>query len=883
MRKTLKRFLARFGSYCTKMRDEERLKQEIEEHLALQTDENLRAGLSAGEARRQAVLKFGAVEAIKEEYRDTRRLALLETSFQNVRYGFRQLRKKPALTATVLLTLALGIGANTAIFTVDYASLLAPLPYPDAGQLVMVWSRIRGGRNAISTADFLDWKRENAAFQDLEAQTEGSFNIATRDQPENMEGRITTPGLYRMLGYPFLLGRDFLPEEGQPGNDHVIILTHKFWQRLGSNPHVLGTAIRINGEPYAVVGVFAPGLTDRGQGEFSVPLAFRPEQLNRNTHWLDVMGRLKHGVTIKQAQADMNGIAARLAGIYPATNKGWGASVEPLKNDFIPADRIMTLWLLLGAVGFVLLIACVNVANLLLARSLVLQKEMAIRSALGAKSGTIFGQRLTESLLLAIAGGALGIGCGYAMLQGLIAVTPPDTLPSEADLRLNLPILLFTLAATTLAGFLFGCAPAWYASRVDAAEALKEGGRSGTADGAHRLRRLLVILEFALALPLLAGAGFAIHSFSNLMDVDLGVRTDHTLTFFLAAPDSRPSTPEWTIAYYRKILAGIAAVPGVSHVSVETRIPLLSSFFNPYFSITGEPGYADPSLRPWVGFRAITPECFATFGIRVIKGRAFNDQDNFSSLKVAMVNQNFADRFLKGKDPLAMRVSVPQLIPAPPRVGAPVEWQIVGVFHNVRSWGFREDNPEMYVPFWQAPWPSAGVGVRMAGNPMAALSSVASAVHAVDPEIALANPRTMVQVRDDFLASDRFTMILFLSFAAIALILAGVGIYGVMAFSVAQRSHEIALRMALGATGNRVLGLVLGEGALLACVGSSLGLIGAYFVGRMMQGALFGVGALDFSAFVVVGLVLLATALLACYLPGRRAASVEPMQTLRRE
>ncbi|MBV9762356.1 MAG: ABC transporter permease [Acidobacteriaceae bacterium] len=805
----------------------------------------------------------------------------METLFHNTRYGFRQLRKKPGLTATVLVTLALGIGANTAIFTVDYATLLAPLPYPDAGQLVMVWSTIRGGRNAVSTADFLDWKRESRVFQDLNAQTESSFNIATRAQPENVEGRVTTPGLYRMLGYPFFLGRDFLPEEGQPLNDHVVILTHKFWQRLGSNPHVLGATLRINSEPYTVVGVFAPGLTDRGQGEFSVPLAFRREQLNRDTRWLDVMGRLKPGVGIKQAQSDMYGVTKRLAGSYPTTNKGWGVSVEPLKNDFIPASRITTLWLLLGAIAFVLLIACVNVANLLLARSLVLQREMAIRSALGAKSGTIFGQRLTESLLLSLAGGALGVGCGYAMLQGLIAVTPPNTLPSEADLRLNWPVLLFTIAATTLAGLLSGCAPAWYASRVDAADALKEGGRSGA--GPHRLRRLLVVMEFALALPLLAGAGLAIHSFWNLMNVDLGVRTDHTLTFFLDAPDARPSTPPSTTAYYRKMLDGIAAVPGVSHVSVETGTPLLGTGFHPHFFIVGEPGYLDPSLRPWVGVRAITPGYFATFGIRLIEGRAFTDRDTFTSTKVAIVNQYFADRFLRGKNPLQMRVSIPQLLAGPVRVGEPVQWQIVGVFHNVRSRGLREDDAEICIPFWQAPWPSAGVGVRMSGNPMAALDSIARAVHAVDPEVAVANPRTMAQVRDDVLASDRFNMILFLSFAAIGLVLAGVGIYGVMAFSVAQRSHEIAMRMALGATRNRVLKLVLEEGARLACCGSGLGLIGAYLVGRAMQSTLFGVGSLDYSALTIVGLILLATALVACYLPGRRAASLEPMQALRRE
>ena len=881
--KALRRFFTRLVTSTIGRRDDARLRDEVEEHLALQTAENLRAGLAPVEARRQAVLKFGAVEAIKEEYRDQRSLPILERLLQNLRYALRQLSNNPGVTLTVLLTLALGIGANTAIFTVDYATLLAPLPYPQADQLVMVWSRLRGHRNSISAGDFIDWKRQNSVFQDLNAQTGGSFNVATREQPENMQGRITSPGLYRMLGYPFLFGRDFLPEEGQPGKNHVVILTHKLWERLGSDPHVLGTSMRIDGEPYTIVGVFAPGLTDRGQGEFAVPLVFRPEQLNRDTHWLTAMGRLKPGVTIKQAQADMEAVTARVAGTYPKTNKGWSASVEALKNDFIPSERIVTLWLLLGAVAFVLLIACVNVANLLLARSMTRQKEMAVRAALGAKSATIFAQLLTESLLLAFAGGTLGIGCGYAMLRALVAVTPPDTLPSEADLSLNFPILFFTLAATTLAGLLFGCAPAWYGSRVDPAEALKEGGRSGTGAGRHRLRRSLVILEFALTLPLLAGAGLAIHSFWNLMRVDLGVRTDHALTFFLPAPDSRPNNPERIAAYYRRILAGISSVPGVSNVSAETGTPLEGAGFSMYFSIAGQPTYTDPSQRPGAGFQMITPGYLRTFGIRLVKGRAFTDKDNGARVRVALVNQDFVDHFLKGADPLQQRVLVPQLIPSPRRMGPPVEWQIVGVFHNVRSRGFRQDNPEIYVPFWQAPWPSAAIGVRTAGDPAAMMRSVAAAVHAVDPQIALGNPRTMQQVRDDVLASDRFTVILFVSFAAIALLLACVGIYGVMAFSVAQRSHEIALRIALGASRHRVLALVLGESALLAGAGLCLGLIGAYFVGRTMQGALFGVGAMDPSAFAAVGLILLSAAVLACYLPGRRAASLEPMQALRRE
>ncbi len=881
--RALRRFFTRLVAWTAERRDEERLREEVEGHLALQTAENLRAGLSPSEARRQAVLKFGAVGAIKEDYRDQQGLPVLERLLQNVQYGLRQFRKNPGLTVTVLLTLALGIGANTAIFTVDYATLLAPLPYPEAGQLVIVWSKIRDHRNSISAADFLEWKRQSNAFQDLNAQTEGVFNVATREQPENMDGRITTPGLYRMLGYPFFLGRDFLPEEGQPGNDHEVILTHKLWQRLGSDPHILGTAMHINGERYTIVGVFAPGLTDRGQGEFAIPLAFKPQQLNHDTHWLIAMGRLKAGFTIKQAQADMDGVTRRLAAAYPASNKGWGASVEPFKNDFIPSDRIMTLWLLLGAVAFVLLIACANVANLLLARSMSRQKEMALRSALGAKSATIFTQLFTESLLLAIAGGALGIGVGYAMLQGLIAVTPPNTLPSEADLSLNFPILLFALAATSIAGVLFGCAPAWYASHVDPAEALKEGGRSGSGPGSNRLRRSLVILEFALTLTLLAGAGLAIHSFWNLTRVDLGVRTDHTLTFVLAVPDSRTINPERIVAYYRRILASVAGVPGVSQVSAETGVPLEGAGFSEFFSLAGQPAYTDPSQRPGTGFQMITPGYFQTFGIKLVEGRAFTDRDNASSVKVAVVNQEFVDHFLKGMDPLKQRVIVRPLISGIIQRGAPVEWQIVGVFHNVRSRGLRADNPEMDVPFWQIPWPLAGIGVRTAGDPASMMRSIAAAVHAVDPQIALADPRTMQQVRNDVLADDRFTLILFITFAAIALLLAAVGIYGVMAFSVAQRSHEIALRMALGATRHRVLKLVVGEGAVLAGVGLLLGLIGACFVGRTMQSTLYGIGAMDYPAFAAMGLLLLVAALLACYLPGRRAASVEPMQALRRE
>lgn len=807
----------------------------------------------------------------------------MQSMLRNLRYSLRVLRKNPGLTLTILLTLALGIGANTAIFTVDYATLLAPLPYPQANRLVMLWSKVQGHRDEISAADYEDWKRQNTVFTDVSAWTDGSFNLATQDQPENIDGRLATPGMYRMLGLPFFLGRDFLPEEGQPGRDHEVILTHKLWLRLGANAHILGQTLRLNNRPYTVVGVLPPGLYDRGQGDIVVPLAFAPEQLNHDFRWLTAMGRLKPGVSMQQAQSDMNAVAQHLAQTYPQSNKGWGALVEPLKNDFLPSDRILTLWLLLGAVAFVLLIACVNVANLLLARSLTRQKELAVRSALGAKAGTIFGQLMTESLLLAIAGGILGIGVGYALLQGLLAVTPPGTLPSEADLRLNLPILLVTLAATTLAGLLFGCAPAWYASRIDPAEALKESGRSGTGVGRNRLRRILVVGEFALALALLAGAGLAIHSFTRLLRVDLGVRTDHVLTFYLPVPDTRSKDPAHIVAYYRQMLASIAAVSGVSDVSAQTGIPLLWPGFGMPFTIAGKPAFADPSLRPETGFGAVTPDYFKTFGIQLLQGRTFTGQDTASSVKVAMVNEVFVRQFLPGMDPLHQRVVVQQLTPGVTQLGPPIEWEIVGVFHNVRSRGLRQDLPEIEVPFAQSPWPSAALAVRTAGDPAQMTRSVAAAVHAVDPQIALATPRTMEQVRDDVLAGDRFTFILFASFAGIALLLAGVGIYGVMSFSVAQRSHEIALRMALGSTRIGVVALVVREGVVLACGGLFLGLIGACFVGREMQSLLYGVSAMDLSAFAAVGTILLLAALLACYLPARRAASTDPMQVLRTE
>jgi len=807
----------------------------------------------------------------------------MKTLRQNARYSIRLLRKNPGFTLVAAITLALGIGANTAIFSVIYAVLLAPMPYPEPDQLVMVWSRVQGGNNVVAAGDYLDWKQQNKTFQDLNAWTGASFNFATPGQPQQINGSAETPGFLRMTGNSFLFGRDFLADEGQPGKDHEVILTHRLWERLGSDHNIMGKQIQMNSEPYTVVGVLAAGQADRLETQFVVPLAFKPDQINHDFHWLLVMGRMKPGASLPQAQADMEVVTNRIAQDHPQSNKGWGASVEELHNDFFPKEARRTLWLLMGGVGFVLLIACGNVANLVLARGTTRLKEVAVRTSLGATRWHVFSQFLTESLVLAVLGGVLGVGLGAAIIRIMMAKMPPFTLPSEADVTLNIPVLLFTMLATTIAGILFGCAPAWHASRVDPNETLKEGGRSGTSAGRHRLRRSLVIGEFALALTLLAGAGLAIHSFWNLARVDPGFRTDHILTFGLPVPEKRLTQPEQMVAYYRQLVEKIESLPGVVRAEAATGMPLQGTNFGMPFTIAGKP-VEDPSARPGAGFQMVTPGFFQTFAIQMAKGRTFTDQDTASSVRVAIVNETFVKRYLSGVDPLSQRILVEQLIPGVTKLGPPVEWQIVGVFRNIHNGGIRSDGfPEIDVPFDQSPWPQAAMAVRTTDDPAEMSKSIANAVYSVDPDLALANVKTMDQIVSQSLVGDRFTTALYVGFASVALLLAAIGIYGVMAFAVAQRTHEIGLRMALGASQDHVLGLILKEGIVLAAIGLGLGLVGACFVGRAMRGLLYGVGTIDVAAFSAVAVTLFMAALLACYVPANKAAKVDPMVALRYE
>ena len=798
-------------------------------------------------------------------------------------FGFRLMGKDKAFAAAGVLALALGIGPNTAIFSVIYAMVLAPMPYPDSDQLVMVWSKIQGFRNSVAAGDFLDWKHQSKAFQDLNAFTGFTSNLGGPEGPEQVPGTRITPGFLSMVGVKPALGRDFLPDEDQPGKNHVVILMNGLWKRrFGGRPDIIGQSIRVNGEPYTVVGVMPPGQQDRMPNQIWAPLTFEPEQINHDFHSLLVMGRLKTGVTIQQAQADMESVAKHIAEVYP-TNKGWSATVEPLRNNFVPKETLNSLWLLMGGVGFVLLIACANVANLLLARGAVRQRDVAVRSALGASRGEIFRQLMAESLAMALVGGALGVGLGWGILRIVNAMMPEGTLPSEADVSLNLAVLLFTICATVLAGLIAGSVPAWQNARQDVNEVLKQSGRSLSA-GRQWARRALVIGEFALALTLLAGAGLAIHSFWNITQLDLGVRTDHILTFGLPVPDGRLTGATQVRNFYDEVLSRIEALPGVTSAAVTTGMPMQGTGFGMQFSIAGKP-VADPSARPGAGYQMVSPGYFKTFGVQVIRGRAFDDRDTAGSVHVAMVDENFAKRYLKGVDPLRQRVVIEELIPGATRLGPAIEWQIVGVFHPVQ-YGSRPGGttfPAVYVPFAQSSWPSAAIAVRTTGDPTSLTKSFAAAVHAMDPDLPLAGVATMDEIVVRSRAGDRFGTALYGSFAGIALLLAVLGIYGVVAFLVTQRTHEIGLRMALGAGRVDVLRMVLGEGMVLAAGGLALGLVGAWLVGRAMQSMLYGVTAVDVPAFSAVGVVLMMSALAACFVPARRATCVDPMQALRQD
>jgi len=766
--------------------------------------------------------------------------------WRDIQFGFRMLARNKGFTTIAILVLALGIGPNVAIFSIIYATFLAPMPYPDADRLVVIWNMVKGERAPMPVDEFLQFKAQNKSFSylgfgswSISAAITGPDHIA-----EDIPGMAITPGDYtKGIGLRMALGRDFLPSEGTPGNDHEIIITHKLWQqRYHADPAIIGKPIMVNDQPYTVVGVLAAGMGDRIPMQFLVPAAFSPEGYNPN-QWGGASGRLKPGVTIAQAQAELALIDQRFVATHANEMRkgGWTISVEPLHNDYLDKKLARNLWVLLCAVGFVLLIACSNLANLLLARGSSRQQEIAVRAAMGASRRRIFAQLIAESLTLAIAGGVAGVALGWAMMKAAMVLLPSDYgLQSETLVQMNFPVLCFAVGAALAAGVISGCIPAWHSAKLNLSEVLKQGARS-VSGGRSRTQAVLVVSEFALALTLLAGAGMALHSFWNLAHVDLGVRTDHILTRFLKPPKSATPNPDQTSADSRAFLAKVDSLPGVLNVALASNMPLNGHRSFP-FTISGKP--ASDNNTPVTDLQVVTPSYFDTFGVQLLKGRLLNDSDRPGTPLVVMVSQSFVDRYLPGIDPLDQRLILSLTMPGQ-NENTQTSWQIVGVFHNVRNGEHLVEKafPEVFVPYWQIPYRYVSLAVRTSFEPALVTRSIRAALAGTMPGYTLEDTHEMQESMDSELSGDRFGMVLFGAFATLALLLAALGIYGVITFAIAQRTHEIGVRMALGAQRSDVILLILADGLKLTFAGVAIGLAGVFLEGRLMHTSLYGVKA----------------------------------------
>jgi putative ABC transport system permease protein len=807
----------------------------------------------------------------------------METFWQDLRFGFRQLLAKPGFTAIAVLSLALGIGANTAIFSLVDAVLLRPLPFRDPDRLVMVWedaSKIGFPRNTPAPANYADWKAQNQVFEDMAAINWRTYNLTDEGEPEKVEAQGVTANLFHLLGVKPELGRVFTQEEDKPDGNKVALISHGLWQRrFGGDPALVGKEILLDGQKHTVIGVAPPGFQFLSkETSLWVPMAFSPQELtNRGGHYLTVVARMKPGVELQEARADIAAITQRINRDYPTPGFELGSVVISLREQLAGGVRPALITLLV-AVGFVLLIACANIANLLLSRGAARYREIALRAALGAGRNRIVRQLLTESILLAVAGGVSGLLFAWSSFSFLKQIIPGG-MALNAGVRIDARVFGFTLLLSLLTGIIFGLAPALQAAKVDLNEALKQGGgRAGTGVGHRRLRSAMVVIEVALALVLLVGAGLLIQAFLRLRALDIGVNTDNVLTLRTALPGNKYGELPKRDAFYRQVLERVRALPGVVSAGYTTAAPLTWKGGTNSFTVEGRAQGPGQDAQN----RQITTGYMETMGVKLRQGRFFDDHDDVQSQPVAIINETMARQFWPGENALGKRFKID-------RDGAQINWiTIVGIVGDIKEMGLEAPaKAEMFFPYQQRPqmlWNMPrDLMARVTGDPMSVAAAARQAVWSVDRSQPVSNIRTMDGILAEEVAQRRIGMTLLAAFAALALALASLGIYGVLSYSVSQRTQEIGVRMALGAGRKDVLRIVIADGMRLAMAGVAIGLGASFALTRLMAGLLFGVSATDPTTFAGITLLLITVALVACFIPARRAMKVDPMIALRCE
>ena len=803
----------------------------------------------------------------------------MKTLWQDLRYGARMLLKNPGFTLIAVITLALGIGANALIFSVVNAVLLRPLPFKEPERLIMIReTKIpQFPEFSVSPGNFLDWKRRNTVFERLVAINTPSFNLIGTGDPEQISGMRVTDGFFAMLGAKPELGREFLPEEDQPDRNNVVILSHGLWQRrFGGDPKIINQTITLSGRIYTVIGVM-PATFSFGGRETALwtPMGFTSDDAqNHGGHFLSAIGQLKPGAKLEQARSEMSAIAGQLAQEYPDANAGWNVKLLPLQ-EFIVRSVETALLVLLGAVAFVLLIACANVANLLLARAAGREKEIAIRTALGAGRARIVRQLLTESALLALAGGVAGLLLAKWGTDLLLKLAPQN-LPRMSDVSLDGRALAFTAAVTLLTGLIFGLVPALQASKPNLTETMKDAGGRGSTEGGRRqfVRGSLVVLEMASALLLLVGAGLLIKSFWRLQRIDPGFNPNNALTASVTLPSRKYPEENQQSAFFQQLLEKVRALPGVQAAGASNVVPLGGDYVLG-FVIEGRPPLP-PGAGQSTNYYAVSADYFKAMGIPLLRGRVFTEQDTRNSTRVAVISESMAKRVFPNEDPIGKRIHVTN--------GPTVFREIVGIVGDVKHYGLDQDTTlQTYEPYTQQPFSFMTLVVRTAGDPTNLTSAIRNQVLSIDKEQPVSGVRTLEQRVSTSIAQQRFSMLLLGVFAAVAMVLAAVGIYGVLSYAAAQRTHEIGIRMALGARAGNVLKMVIGQGMKLALAGVALGSGAALALTQLMKRLLFGVTAADPMTYVVIALSLTLVALFACWIPARRAAKVDPMVALRVE